>query len=129
MGSHEASDDLHGADPVELERRGWQALATSSHAAAAFYRDVLDANVAMLLPGGTMLDDRESVIRSMSGPPWSDYRLEDVRSLTLTGDVSVVIYGVTAQRARGPRYSALINSTYVRRSDGWKLAVHQQTPH
>jgi Domain of unknown function (DUF4440) len=129
MGSHDVSDVLDGADPIELERQGWRALATSGQAAAAFYRDVLDVNVAMLLPGGTMLEDRETVIRSMSGPPWSDYQLDDVRALTLTDDVSVVTYGVTAQRARAPRYSALINSTYVRRPDGWKLAVHQQTPH
>ncbi len=82
----------------------------------------------MLLPGGVVVDNRDDVIRSMSGPPWSDYHLDEVRTRSLTGDVSVVTYRATAQRDGAQRYSALINSTYVRRADGWKLAVHQQTP-
>lgn len=116
------------ADPIELEQRGWRALATSGEAAAAFYRSVLDERIAMLLPGGTLLDAREDVIGSMSGPPWSEYRLDEVRALPLTDEVQVVTYRATATRDAMPRYSALINSTYVRRDDGWKLAVHQQTP-
>ena len=37
-------------------------------------------------------------------------------------------YGVVAQRDGAEEYSALIASTYVRRDEGWRLAVHQQTP-
>ena len=128
MRPNDVHDVPEDADPLELEERGWQALATSGEAAAAFYRSVLDVEVAMLLPGGFMLDNRDDVIRSMSGPPWSDYHLDEVRTRSLTGDVSVVTYRAIAQRDGAQRYSALINSTYVRRADGWKLAVHQQTP-
>ena len=52
----------------------------------------------MLLPGGVVVDNRDDVIRSMSGPPWSDYHLDEVRTRSLTGDVSVVTYRATAQR-------------------------------
>ena len=110
-----------------LERDGWDALSTSGEAARAFYEHVLDERVVMLLPGGAVLDDRDVIVDSMSGQPWSGFSLEDVRSLPLTADTGVVTYGVVATRD-GQEYSALMSSLYVRREDGWKLAFHQQTP-
>ena len=126
----DATDVRHGAaaDPIALERQGWQALSTSGAAAVAFYRDVLDDRPLMLLPGGTVLSDSATVLQAMSGPPWSHYALDDLRAIDLTESVSAVTYGVTAQRAGAPDYSALVASTYVRRPAGWRLAVHQQTP-
>lgn len=64
----------------------------------------------------------------LSGPPWSSYELEDVRAIPLGGDAGLVAYGVVAQRAGAPPYSALLSSVYVRRPGGWRLAFHQQTP-
>ena len=119
---------IAGAGPAELERRGWQALATSGAAATGFYTEVLDDGATMLLPGGMMLTDRESILRTMSGQPWSLYRLEGLHPSSLTADDVVVIYGVVAERTGSPPYSALISSTYTRRPNGWKLALHQQTP-
>ncbi len=40
----------------------------------------------------------------------------------------VVAYTAHARRAGVPEYHALVNSTYRRTTDGWRLAVHQQTP-
>ena len=120
--------DRVAADPIALERQGWQALSTSGAAAVAFYRDVLDDRPLMLLPGGTVLSDTATVLQAMSGPPWSRYELDDLRVIDLTEVVSTVFYGVTARRASAPEYSALVASTYVRRQAGWRLAVHQQTP-
>ena len=119
---------IAGADPIELERLGWQALATSGAAATQFYTEVLDDGATMLLPGGTALTGRESILQAMSGQPWSQYRLEEMHASALTDDVVVVIYGVTAERTGSPPYSALISSTYARRPRGWKLTLHQQTP-
>lgn len=110
-----------------LERQGWDALSTSGEAARAFYDRVLDEQVVMLLPGGMVLDDRATIVESMSGQPWSRYALEDVRCSRLTPDIGVVTYGVVAERD-GQEYSALMSSLYVQREDGWKLAFHQQTP-
>ena len=122
------NDFTANADPIALEHQGWEALATSSDAATAFYREVLDDPPLMLLPGGIILRDTASALRAMSGPPWSRYELEELRAIDLTEQVSVVDYGIIARRGRGPEYSALVASTYVRRRDGWRMAVHQQTP-
>lgn len=113
---------------VSLEEQGWEALSSTAERAARFYGEVLDRDVVMLLPGGMVLDDRSAIVKSMSGRPWSSYRMHDVRVLWLTDDTAVVAYGVDAERAGSPPYSALMSSTYVRREDGWKLAFHQQTP-
>jgi len=114
-------------DAIELEHRGWQALSAGGGAARAFYDEILDDAVAMLLPGGMLLTDREQILDSMSGAPWSSYEIEAPRVLQPAPDAAVVVYGVVAERD-GSRYSALIASLYVRRDAGWRLALHQQTP-
>jgi hypothetical protein len=54
--------------------------------------------------------------------------LSDWRVLRPTQDTAVVTYRALAHRTGSGPYSALISSVYVRRRDGWKLALHQQTP-
>ncbi len=110
-----------------LERQGWDALSTDGEAAGDFYDRVLDERAVMLLPGGMVLEDRASMVESMSGQAWSRYALEDMRCSRPTADTGLVTYGVVAERG-GQEYSALMSSLYVRRGDGWKLAFHQQTP-
>jgi hypothetical protein len=113
---------------ADLEEQGWQALSSTGAAAAGFYQRVLDATVVMLLPGGLLLDDRETIIRSVSAQPWLSYQLHGLRVLQPAPDTGIVVYEATAQREGTPHYSALMSSLYVRRVDGWKLAMHQQTP-
>lgn len=113
---------------IELEESGWRALASTGRAAAEFYERVLDDTVLMLLPGGVVLDDRSMILESISGQPWSSFRLEDMRVLHPSADVGIVAYRVRAHREGSAEYSALISSSYVRRDDGWKLTLHQQTP-
>jgi hypothetical protein len=113
-------------DLVHLELEMWNALATEG-AAAPFYDDLLAKDVLMLLPGGTVIDDRAQVIDSMNGPPWSSFELADERVFDLTQDSAVVAYRATAVRG-GVEYTALFNSTYVLEDGDWHLAIHQQTP-
>ncbi|MBV2363152.1 DUF4440 domain-containing protein [Streptomonospora nanhaiensis] len=120
--------DCTPEEVAELEERGWRALADSAAAATAFYREVLDTDPVMLLPGGLRLADREQIIASMGGQPWSRYRLEEVAVLRPAPDTAVVAYGVVAHRAGAPEYSALVSSHYVRRGGAWRLVFHQQTP-
>jgi hypothetical protein len=114
---------------IDLETRSWEVLAIGGEECAAYYDDVLDSDPVMLMPGGLRLTDRESMVQSMSGPPWLDYRLEEMRVTELGPDAAVVTYGAVARRDPDAEpYTAFMSSTYIRRDDGWKLAVHQQTP-
>ncbi|OWY63094.1 hypothetical protein B7486_54935 [cyanobacterium TDX16] len=113
-------------DLTRLERQGWEALATEG-AAAGFYDGVLADDVLMLLPGGMVIDDRQTVVDSMGGAPWSSYELRDVRVLPVADGVAVVAYEATAVRDEQP-YTALFNSTYRHEDGRWKLVLHQQTP-
>jgi hypothetical protein len=113
---------------VSLEEAGWRALSTSGEAAVDFYGRVLDHTAVMLFPGGLVIEDREEILESMSGQPWSAYRLEDPKALLPTPETGVVFYGVVAERGHAPAYSALVSSAYVRRADGWRLTFHQHTP-
>ncbi len=112
---------------LDLEREAWRALSTSGDAAAAFFAETLDEQVLMLLPLGLVVDDRDEVIDSMRGEPWASYELEDERVLALGEDCAVVAYTAHARRAERD-YHALVNSTYRRTADGWRLVLHQQTP-
>lgn len=110
-----------------LEHEAWQALSTNSGAVRALCERVLDPEVVMLLPGGLVIEGSDQALESMSGPPWDSYELSHERVLTLSGDAAVVVYQARARRG-DLDYLALINSTYVRRGGGWRLALHQQTP-
>ncbi len=119
---------MNETELVGLELDGWRSLSSSGQDARAFYDRVLDKKVLMVLPGGLILDDRGAVLDSMSGQPWASFELEKPTVMMPTADVAVVAYGVEARRPHMPGYSALVSSTYVHRADGWKLALHQQTP-
>lgn len=113
---------------LDLERAGWHALSRSGGEAASFYGRVLDERCLMLLPGGIVIEGREAAVSSMQqGPPWDSFELGQVRILELVDDVAVLAYRASARRGE-TRYRAWINSTYVRRGRGWRLALHQQTP-
>ncbi|HJQ76039.1 MAG TPA: nuclear transport factor 2 family protein [Acidimicrobiia bacterium] len=112
---------------IRLEREAWQALSTSGEAATSFYDGILADDVMILLPGGTLIDDRAKVVASMSGDPWESFDLSEERVLELSDSVAMLVYRVTATR-HGQEYNALLSSTYVREDGAWRLAIHQQTP-
>jgi hypothetical protein len=112
---------------LALEREAWDALSTDGDTATAFYDRVLADDVLMLLPGDMVIDDRATVVSSMSGAAWQSYELTDERVVPLGEDSAVVGYRGTATRDDTP-YTALFNSTYVREDGDWKLVLHQQTP-
>jgi hypothetical protein len=112
---------------VELERESWEALTTAG-AAAPFYERLLADDIAMLLPGGMVIDDRQAVIESMSGAPWDEYEMVDDAHVLPLGDWAAVVHYRAKARRADHRYEALFASTYVRERGEWKLAAHQQTP-
>ena|SRR6185312_9558737 len=115
-------------DLALLEEQGWRALSSGGKEASAFYRQVLDNEVAMLLPGGLRLTDRNSIIEAMGGQPWESFVIEALQVMLPAPGTGIVSYGVVAQREGQPRYSALVSSTYIHREGRWLLAFHQQTP-
>ena len=115
-----------GGDLVALEHAGWDALARGGAAAAAFFGEILADEVAMLLPGGLVLDDRDEAIESMAGTPWTSFDLVDEQVHDLAPTCAMVTYRAAA--SRNARYRALVSSTYVLDRGAWRLAIHQQTP-
>jgi hypothetical protein len=112
---------------VQLELDSWTALATAG-AARPHYQRLLADDIAMLLPGGTVIEDRQAVIDSMSGPPWDEYELVGEAHVLPLGDHAGVVHYRARARRGDHRYEALFSSTYVRQHGEWRLAVHQQTP-
>lgn len=111
---------------LDLERESLEALSTAGEA-APFYERVLADDVLVLMPGGMVIDDRQQVVDSMRDAVWDSFDMSDERVLELDDAAAVVTYRAVALRG-GTEYTALCNSTYVRRGGDWKLAVHQQTP-
>jgi len=110
---------------IDLEHEGWKALASDDP--VAWWDDHLDDGALMVFPG--FVATREQSLEGMTqAPPWSWFRLDDVRVLDLGDDAAVVVYAASAQRDGQPEYRALMSSTWVRRTGGWRLALHQQTP-
>lgn len=104
---------------MESERR----LATGG---AAEYGDTLAPDAVVVVPGAVL--NRDACIQAMGASPgWDDARLEDAAIID-SGDVSSVVYTFHGRRG-DDMYNATLASTYRREGDGWKLVLHQQTPH
>ena len=59
---------------------------------------------------------------------WRDLTM-DVRGIVEPGsDVVMLTYEARATRENGEPYAALVSTGYVRRSNGWKMMFHSQTP-
>ena len=112
---------------IDLEESGWTALASGEAAAQEFYDAVLDGDALMLFPGGATLSSRDEILRSMSGPPWAWFRIQEPRTLALGNDAGLIAYRARAQREGAEVYSVLASSVYVRRGAAWKLVFHQHT--
>ena len=101
-------------------------MSASGNAAASFYDDVLADEALFVLPGGLVLDDRATILDSMSGPPWDDYTLSDEGVVPLGPDAAAIVYRADGRRG-DDRYNAHCTSTYVRIDGQWRLRMHQQT--
>ena len=110
---------------IDLERRGWDALCTPG--GPSFYSDLMTDDAVMVFPGSVMTK-QESLAAMRSAKPWSTYRIEDPRVLRVGTGGRLVLYRAIAKRGSAEPYEALMTSIYVRRSDGWKMVFHQQSP-
>jgi hypothetical protein len=60
---------------IKLERQGCEALSDSFEATQDFYETVLHDAVRMLLPGGMLLEDKETVLKSFDTQPWQSFEI------------------------------------------------------
>jgi ketosteroid isomerase-like protein len=69
---------------------------------------------------------REEIAATAEPDRWTDVAITPLAFLQPGDDVATIAYDCTARRKDGQAHAARVTSTYVRRSDGWKLAAHQQ---
>jgi Domain of unknown function (DUF4440) len=110
---------------VELEHEGWTALTRGE--GGAYYREHLTDDALMAFPFGVLGRD-EAIAAMESAPAWGRFELREPRAVALGEDRGVLVYHVDAQRPGDDPYSAVVSSTFVRTSAGWRLAFHQQSP-
>lgn len=114
---------------IELERQGWEALASGR--GAEFYGRVMTEDAIVVVPG--MVLDRAQTLASWEGvAPWSQYRFSNERVLPLGTGAFLVTYEINASRPGDePPYHAQLTSVYVvvaaSDAEDWRLAFHQQT--
>ena len=108
---------------VELEQRFW-------HGGPQVYERYLDEAALMVFPAPVGVLDRAETVASISaGQRWAAVRIDDVLVVPLTEDVAVLTYEATARREDDTTpYRTFATSVYARRPDGWRLALHQQSP-
>ena len=109
-------------DLLEIERALW------SGGPEAYHRHVDQQCLAAFTEmAGTWSRD-ELAASVTDGPRWRDVEMEVEGMHQPTDDVVLVTYRASATRGDSERYDALVSSAYVKRSEGWKLTFHTQTP-
>jgi hypothetical protein len=108
-------------DLLKIENNFWTGGAEA-------YRNYADEEclVAFTEMAGVM--PRNDIAGSAEKGRWKDVSLKPKGTMRLSDTSAVITYECTATRKDGNPYHAMVSSGYVKRSDGWKLAFHQQTP-
>lgn len=108
---------------LELEKCFWDAAGNAGFYAEHFAQDGLIALAMGVMGQAEVMEAMESA------DPWTEHSLDSPRLVEISPDVAALVYRASARRA-GDRsdYEVVVSSVYVRRSDRWKLILHQQTP-
>lgn len=92
------------------------------------YERHADDRCLVVFPDMTAVMAKGDIARSAEKGRWSDVRISPKGTVHIGGDAVAVAYECAAVcRHRGP-YRALVSSVYRRTPNGWKIALHQQTP-
>lgn len=109
---------------LDLERAGWDALCDGS--GSEFYGALMTPDGVMVLANGQILS-RDDVVTALAGAPtWQSYEISNARAVAIGSDAHALVYVGTGHRA-GDEFVGVMTSVYVGRSDGWRLALYQQT--
>ena len=108
----------------ELENAGWASLCDGT--GADFYGSIMTDDGRMVLADGSVMS-RDHVMASLgSSPTWASYSIEHPIMIPIGDDAAALVYTGTGKRDN-QTFRGIMTSTYVRRGDGWKLALYQQT--
>jgi hypothetical protein len=112
---------------LDLERRGWDSLCSST--GADFYGEVMTDDAVMVMANGAVLHRADVVDALKNAPAWSKFEMADADVVPLGDDAAAVVYRAKAYRAADqPPFDCVMSSVYVTNGDQWKLALYQQTP-
>jgi hypothetical protein len=111
---------------IEIERTMW----TNN---AEIYEAGYLSDAVLIFPGVGRIDRSTAVnaIReeNRQGHAWAEVKFEDERVLDVGVGIVLLTYKAHARWNYEERASSTLCSTlYVRTGDGWRIALHQQTP-
>jgi hypothetical protein len=110
---------------IALEEGFWRA-AGSRDAYAAHLAD----DAVHVFPGWGATSDNERVLQAVASvEPWETFSIDDPQIVELGADAVALVYTAHARREGQDEYVAAMTSVYRRADGGWKLVIHQQTPH
>ncbi len=92
------------------------------------YQDHCDADCLVVFTDMAGVMKRDDIAKTAQAGRWTDPKLTLKGFKSLSDSSAVICYDCTARKKDGAPYHAVISSGYVRRTEGWKLAFHQQTP-
>lgn len=107
-------------DLWEQERRLWLEGAEAFEA-------LLAPGAVMLFPGVGILRDAQIVEGLKAAPCWNSVEMTDRTEIEAEGSLTIA-YRAEGRREGEPLYRALCSSTWIARPEGWRIALHQQTP-
>ena len=114
------------AELIEIERQLWKND-------PVLYREHFSEDALFSFPetGVIDIDFAVEAIRreNLEGRHWAEVAFEDVRTLRVTDEVTLLLYRAVARWAHQPApLTSLATTVYVRRQGRWKAAHHQQSP-
>jgi Domain of unknown function (DUF4440) len=121
-------NDLEHAPPRADAKRIWNLERDFWLSDADFYAAHLTPECLMVFPEPIgVLDSAETIASLSTSPRWTRVAFGRQRLIAPSDDVAIVAYEAEAHRG-DVAYHAQCSSTYARCGEGWRLALHQQTP-
>lgn len=113
---------------MDHEQQLWELETQFWLGGVEFYERRLCADARMVFPPPAGVLDRAATLQSVRGARWRKVSL-DARHLVMPAQhVAVLAYQARAERDQASAYAAQCSSAYVLGADGWRLALHHQTP-
>ena len=113
-------------DLLELEHAGWRSLCEGT--GGRFYGELMTDQARMVLANGSVMSRRQVVEALAGAPTWDAYQIDDPAAVPIDDQTTALVYTGTGRRGDGEPFVGVMTSVYVRRDDGWRLALYQQTP-